>query len=112
MALDMDQLTNTMITAGKNIAGTLWHDIQVYAVPELKKIAMQIVAIEESMMKPNPPYTTEGAKALLNMQITATMGVIVAMTHLTLQVIQKAIDTIMDAIKSVVNTALGFTLIA
>lgn len=112
MALDIDGILKAMVTAGQGLAGTVWQDIQVYAVPELKKIATQIEAIETAMLEPNPPYTQEGAKVLLNMQITASVGVIVAMTSLTLIAVQTAINAILDSIKTAVNQAIGFVLIA
>jgi len=112
VALDTGTLVNQMTAAGQNLGGTLWQDMQVYALPELKKIAIQIVAIEESMLMPNPPYTAAGAQALLNMQITASVGVIVAMTTLTMLAVQAALNQMLTAVKDMVNTAAHFTLIA
>lgn len=111
MALDPTTLLSSMVTAGQNLGGTLWADMQNYAVPELHKIAVQIVAIEQAMLQPSPPYTPDGAQALLNMQITATVGIIVAMTTLTLLAVQAAINSIVSAVKTMVNTAVSFTLI-
>lgn len=107
MALDYTALVNAMISAGQTLGGTMWHDIETYAVPELKKIAIQIIAIEEH----KDDYTPAGAQALLDMQIKATIGVIVAMTALTLLAVQSAINQILAAVKSTVNTAIGFAII-
>jgi hypothetical protein len=107
MALDYNSLVNAMVSAGENLGGTLWHDIETYAVPELKKIAIQIIAIETD----KDSYTPAGAQALMDMQIKATIGVIVAMTTLTLLAVQSAINQILDAVKSMVNTAIGFGVI-
>ena len=111
MALDPTTLLSSMVSAGQNLGGTLWTDMQHYAVPELQKIAIQIVAIEASMLQPSPPYTPAGAQALLTMQLTASVGVIVAMTTLTLLVVQAAINSILSSIKTMVNNALSFPLI-
>lgn len=111
MALDLDQLVASMTSAGEGLAGSVWTDIKTFAVPELKKIATQIVAIEEGMLAEPPHFTQEGAKALLDMQVRATLGVLVAMTSLTLLAIQTAINQILDAVKSLVNGAIGFPLI-
>lgn len=105
MALSADSLVTSMVSAGQGLGGTLWQDMQTFAIPELKKIALQIVAIEEAMVLPDPPYTVEGAQALLNMQITASVGVIVAMTTLTLLAVQAAINQILAAVKDMVNAA-------
>ena len=112
MALDLDQLVNAMTTAGKGLAGTVWTDMQTYAVPELQKIATQIVAIEAGMLVVPPQYTPDGAKALLDMQIQASLGVIVASTTLTLIAAQTAINQILAAVKDVVNGAVRFPLLA
>ena len=108
MALDTTALVDTMVSAGETLGEDLWDAIKTYAVPELQKIATQIVAIEENILS----YTPEGAKALLDMQLRATIGVIVAMTTLTLMAVQKAINEILEAVKGVVNQAVKFGLIA
>jgi len=108
VALDTTALVDTMVSAGETLGEDLWDAIKTYAVPELQKIATQIVAIEENILS----YTPEGAKALLDMQLRATIGVIVAMTTLTLMAVQKAINEILAAVKDVVNQAVKFALIA
>ena len=107
MALDYTVLLNAMVSAGENLGGTLWLDIETYAVPELQKIAIQIVAIEVN----KDSYTPAGAQALMDMQIKATIGVIVAMTTLALLAVQNAINQILAAVKSMVNAAIGFAII-
>jgi hypothetical protein len=108
MALDATALADAMVSAGENLGGDIWHSIETFAAPELQKIAIQIVAIERN----RHAFTPEGAKALLDMQLRASVGVIVAMTTLTLLAVQKAINEILAAIKGVVNQAVKFGLIA
>ena len=108
MALDVGSLSSAMINAGQGLGGSLWNQMQSFALPELKKIAIQIVSIEENADQ----FTPGGAKALLDMQINATVGVIVAMTTLTLLDVQEAINAILRAVEGVVNKAIGFALIA
>jgi hypothetical protein len=112
MALQFDQLVNSMTAAGQGLAGTIWTDIQAYAVPELQKIATQIVAIQAGISTSPPQYTLDGAKSLLDMQTRASIGVIVSMTILTLVAAQAAINQILDAVKVMVNAAVGFALIS
>jgi hypothetical protein len=111
MALDSNAIVGSMKAAGQNLGDTLWKDMQTYAVPELQKIATQIIAIEEAMHQNPPPYTQAAAQILLNMQITATVGVIVGMTTLTMVAVQSAINSMLAAVKGAVNTAAKFTLI-
>lgn len=108
MALDTAGLVNAMVSAGENLGSSIWNSIETFAVPELQKIAVQIVAIEQNINA----FTPEGAKALLEMQVRASVGVIVAMTTLTLLAVQRAINEILEAIKGVVNQAVKFGLIA
>jgi hypothetical protein len=112
MALDVTtDLLNPMITAGRGLGGTIWTDMQTFALPELNKIAIQIAGIETDMLQVPPPYTQAAAAALLDMQVRASIGVIVAMTSLTLLAVQAAIQQIMAVVQGVVNTALRFPLI-
>ena len=53
----------------------------------------------------------EGAKILLEMQVRATIGVIVAMTSLTMLAVQDAINAILGAVRDFVNGAIGFALV-
>jgi len=108
MALDATALVDAMVSAGENLGSDIWNSIQTFAVPELQKIATQIVAIEQNINA----FTPEGAKALLDMQLRASVGVIVVMTTLTLLAVQKAINEILAAIKGVANQAVKFGLIA
>ena len=112
MALDTTALVSAMSTAGQGLGTAVWNNIQTFALPELQKIATQIIAIETGMLQNPPQYTQDGAKALFNMQINASVGVIVAMTALTLLAVQAAINQMIAAVKTMVNTALKFTLIA
>jgi len=108
MALDATALVDTMVSAGEHLGADLWNSIETFAVPELQKIATQIVAIEQN----RDAFTPEGAKALMDMQLRGSVGVIVAMTTLSLLAVQKAINEILEAVKGVVNQAVKFGLIA
>lgn len=107
MALDVDMLTDKLVAAGKGLGSGVWGQMETYAIPELKKIAVQIVAIGEHITD----YTEEGAKALLKMQVTASVGVIVAMTSLVLLDVEKAINAILAAVRGFVNDAIKFPLL-
>ena len=56
-------------------------------------------------------YTPQAAKADVDMQVRAGIGVLVAMTTLTLLAAQDAIEKIIAAVKEAVNRAVGFDLI-
>ncbi len=107
MTLNVNQLATILIDAGRNMGGTIWSQMQSYAVPELKKIAIQIAAIAENL----EDYTVEGARALMDMQVKAAIGVIVAMTSLTLLAVQNAINQILSGVSDTVNEAVGIPLL-
>lgn len=105
--MDIDELTGRMIDAGRNLPGDIWSTMELFAIPELRKIAFQIQVIAENMDQ----FTPEGAKALLDMQVKATMAVIVAMTSLTLLAVQNAVNAILAAVADFVNAALPVPLL-
>jgi hypothetical protein len=51
------------------------------------------------------------ADILFDMQIRAAVSVIVAMTSMTLVLLQNAINAIVDAVKDFINAATGFALV-
>lgn len=105
--MNVDNLFSQMLQAGQGLAGDVWQQMKSFAIPELKKIAVQIVAIGEHL----EDYTPAGARALLDMQMKAAAGVIVAMTTLTLLAVQEALNAIIAAVQQLVNSTLGFALI-
>jgi len=105
--MDVNDLTSRMIAAGSALPGDIWSQMKTFAIPELKKIAIQVEAIVENIAD----FTPAGAKALLDMQIKAAAGVIVAMTSLTLLAVQDAINAILAAVGDFVNSAIGIPLI-
>lgn len=107
MTVDAVSLAESMISAGRQLGSDLLQDAQSFAIPELKKIAIQIAAIAEHA----EDYTPDGARVLFDMQVRASVGVIVAMTAMTLVAVQNAINAIMQAVGALVNTAVGFVLI-
>jgi len=107
MPLEVESLAGQMIQAGRTMTGDIWEKMSTFAIPELRKIATQIVAIAENA----DAFTPAGAKALLDMQVKASLGIIAGMTELTLLAVQTAINAILDAVRGVVNGAIGFGLL-
>jgi hypothetical protein len=105
--MNSNELFEQMLAAGRGLVGDVWAQMQTYAVPELKKIAIQIEAIAENF----EDYSPEGAKILFDMQVKAAIGVIVAMTTLTMLAVQNALNAILAAVSDFVNAALPFPLI-
>ena len=107
MALEVGTLLQAMIGAGEGLGAEVWDKMKNFAVPELHKIAIQIAAIAEHITE----FTPAGAKALFDMQINASIGVIAGMTEMTLLAVQTAINAILSAVRSFVNGAIGIALV-
>jgi hypothetical protein len=105
--MDVSDLTSRMIAAGSALPGDIWSQMKSFAIPELKKIAIQVEAIAENL----GDFTPAGARALLDLQVRAAVGVIVAMTSLTLLAVQDAINAILAAVRDFVNGAIGIPLL-
>lgn len=110
MTSTVDSLLSAMVSAAEGAFAGSWSDIKSYAVPELEKIASTIVSIEANVAAGR--YTQETANLILRMQLRSTQAIIVATTGLLLLQVEKALNAILGAIADVVNTALGFPLIA
>jgi len=107
MAVNVDGLVGAMTDAGRGLGGEIWSQMQGFAIPELKKIAIQVEAIAEHAHE----ITLETAQALLRMQVNAAVAVIVAMTELTLLAVEQAINAILDAVRDLVNGVVGIPLV-
>lgn len=107
-AIDVDELTGQMVAAGKGLVAGVWHQIESFAIPELKKIAIQVAALAE----PDSPWSDAQKKILFRMQVRSAMTIIVAMTALTLQLVQDTINAVLGAVRDVINGAVGLPLIA
>src|SRR5262245_56219778 len=107
MPIDTGELTNTLVTAGRALPGNIWARIHDFSLPELEKIAEQIKEIVENADQ----FTPAGARDLLELQVTASVGVIVAATQLVEQDVQDAINAILAAVRDFVNGRLPFPLL-
>ena len=105
--MDPDELLGKMVGAGRGLVGDVWSHMETIAIPELKKIASQIA----DLARPDSPWSPEESKILLRMQIRSAVGIIVAMTALTMLAVQNAINAILDAVKGFVNGKLPFALL-
>ena len=105
--MDADALLGKMVDAGRGLKGDIWSKMETVAIPELRKIAIQIV----ELAKPGSPWSPDESKLLLKMQIRSATGIIVAMTALTMIAVQNAINAILDAVREFVNGKLPFPLL-
>jgi len=81
-----------------------------YAPAEFKKMAVQLESIAENVaqyqINSNEGYSAATGKILFRMQRTACESVFVAVTHLTLIAVQKALNAIVKVLKEAFGAAL------
>jgi hypothetical protein len=107
MPIDIGTLTEKLVGAGKTAASDIWRQIEHFAVPEMKKIAVQI----EALADPASPWSLDEKKLLLRMQVRSAVAIIVAMTSLTMLAVQNAINAILATVRDFVNGAIGIALL-
>ena len=112
MALIADQLATSMtaalpqaLQAAQITAGNLVADINKFAPNEIKKLASQLVAIEQG------GFSEPLAKIMLKMQVDAFINVLIGMTDATMYHVQQLINELLKIVAGVVNGALNFALL-
>lgn len=112
MALQLQTLETSMLkaipqalNAAKVTAGDLADQISKVLPGEIKKMAVQLVAIEQAGF--SQPLATQ----LVAMQKESFEDVLIGLFEITLTAVQALINALLDIVKGVVNTALGFALL-
>ncbi len=103
MEITFNDVLEKMIESASDAFEDGWESVKNYAPAELKKISSQIVEVVDNVAKyeidDSQGYSPETGKLLLQMQRTATEGVLVAMSTLTLIAVQNAINAIFQVLK-------------
>lgn len=109
MSLDLEQLSQAMLTAAKGQVAENWPQIKDYAEQEAKKLAENLVLIEK--LKLTQQISDEQAKLMHQMQRNATQAVLLSVQGMTELMAEQALNAALDAVKETVNAALNFTLL-
>jgi hypothetical protein len=110
MALDIENLASQMLGAALPILEQHAQDAESFAKTEFTKIAQTIVSIGEQLAAGQ--IDQQQAGLLLDMQTHASRNVLLALKGLALVAAEAAINAALDVVKTAVNTALKFALIA
>jgi hypothetical protein len=110
MALDVGTLATQMLGAALPILKKDASDAESFAKTEFTKIAQTIVSIGEQVAAGQ--IDQQQASLLLDMQTSASRNVLLTLKGLALLAVQEAINAALSVVKTAVNTALGFALIA
>jgi hypothetical protein len=109
MSLKASQLAAAMSAAAADSLGDKWPDIKDYAVGEFKKVAADIVLIGK--LRTRKKISSRRAKLHLEMQKNATKTVLLTVEGLGILAVEAALNAALKAVRDVVNTAVGFSLL-
>jgi hypothetical protein len=103
MEITFDNVLDQMLQSAGDAFENGWESVKDYAPAEFKKISHQVIEITDNVAKykldSSQGYSAETGKILLQMQRTATEGVLVAISTLTLIAVQNAINAIFQVLK-------------
>jgi len=114
MTINADEIFEKITDAAQDSFKDGWDAIKDYAPVEFKKMSVQLESIAKNVAKyqidSNEGYSPATGKILFSMQRTACESVLVAVTHLTLIAVQKALNSIMKVLKEAFGTVLAAVL--
>jgi hypothetical protein len=109
MAVNVDTLATSILTAMKGVLDERWPDIKDYAGGESQKLAHSLVQI--ATLRATGQITEGECSVMLEMQKNATRTVLLAVEGMGLIMVEMAINAALAAVKGVVNDAIGFALL-
>jgi hypothetical protein len=109
MALDLESLAASMLTAAKGPLEADWKTAQPYAKTQFTNIAQQIVDIEAQLAAGT--INQAQASLLLDMQKNASRAVLLTVEGIGILAAQDAINAALGAVATAVNGALKFPLL-
>jgi hypothetical protein len=111
MSIDTDKLYNNILAAAEGAFKDGWQAVKAYAPAEFKKMAIQLAEIAENIAlyqaDETQGYSPQTGKILFNMQKASCESVLVAITQLTLDTVQKAMKSIIAVLKNAVGTIIS-----
>jgi hypothetical protein len=108
--LDIAALLKSMAGAAAGVLGSKWPGVKSFANTEFNKIAHTIQSIQAQVA--SGEIQQDQAALLLDMQKNASRAVIASVQGMDLVMAEQALNAALAAVKSVVNTFVGFSLIA
>ena len=107
--LDFSSIFNAMLKAAKDSLADKWPAVEELGTSSFKSLAQELIDIE--MLRLNNKITDEQARLLLDMNKGTLKIVLLSIEGIGLVAAEEAINAALNAVKNVVNTALGFVLL-
>ena len=109
MSIDTSEIFNKMVGAAKGVFDEKWPETKDYAESEVRVFAERFATI--ARLRAAGQITEKRAKLHVEFQKDAWETVLLAVQGLTLIMIEQALNAALDAVKEIVNTAVGFILL-
>ncbi|MEG3617097.1 hypothetical protein V5T82_01390 [Magnetovibrio sp. PR-2] len=110
MKVSVEDVFFSMMDAGASSFGDNWPEVATYAETEFKKMAQQISDIANNVTAnakdPAQGYDAQAGKILMDMQRISTISVLVAMSAMTMIMVEQAVNAMLDAVKGAVGGVL------
>ena len=106
MALDIRELSSTMLEAAGGVLGDRLPDVLDVTLPELESIAGNLVRIEK--LRIEGPISESQAQRQVRMQQRTAQSVLLTKTGLSALAVEEAINAALEAVAGTVNSAVGF----
>jgi vacuolar-type H+-ATPase subunit E/Vma4 len=107
--IDTEDIAKKMVAAAMGVFKEKWPEVQNFAESEAKKFAQNMAEI--ALWKATSEITEEQAQALSRLHQRSMKMVFTALEGISLAMAEKAINAAIDAIRSVVNTAIGWAIL-
>ena len=109
MTIDTNEIFEKMVEAAKGVFDDKWPETKDYTESEARIFAERFATI--ARLRAEGKITERRAKLHVEFQKDAWETVLLAVQGLSLLLIEEALNAALDAVKEIVNTAVGFTLI-
>ena len=107
--LKMADIVPSMLSAARDSLKKDWPTVKDFAEPEVKRLAQSLIDITRLTIAGK--INQQQAAGLLQIHRNSAMTVLLTIEGLGLIAVQNALNSAMSAVRTVVNTALGFRLL-
>jgi hypothetical protein len=109
MSIDTSEVIEKMLSAAKGVFDERWPETREYAESEVKIFAERLATIAK--LRAAGAISEKRARRHIEFQKEAWETVLLAVIGLNQLLIEEALNAALDAVKDIINTAVGFVLL-
>lgn len=109
MSINANEVVAQMLKAAKQVFAEKWPETQRYAESEITLFTERFIDIEKLRM--SGEITEARAKSHIEFQKQSWQTVLLAIQGMSLLLVEEAITAALNAVKEMINTAVGFALL-